>query len=361
MNKQVLFPKNLKKIVTPFQEGCQLCGGHSGLKISEIAYWNLKESDIVMCAACGHSQLSPMLTPEENQTGAHAYHLLEFKNISEREQGRNAIRCFRRGVLFASELKRKNILPKNILEIGPGNGFFLEGVRFIFSESNFTVLDVVDEVLESCRKKFGFAGLKGTPESLGQATSQKFDLIIARDVIEHLIDVNKSLKEIASALAPEGFFHFITPTGCTDYWVYYTTWMQLQRRSELLINHVQYFDGRSLGAFLESLDLKPIEFYGYGLKSLRKGRGWKGSYSYRVEEAKGRSAEDLIADEAGLAKNESTPTLSKDIIFSEWPLRIKNKTIVSLYCAFKHSNLVKLPAAWNVGEEIFGLFQRSNR
>ena len=124
----------LKKIPVPFKgeiierkENCRLCGEKRGMQIGLVDYWDISSNKLIKCTSCGLVQLDPMLTQEETAKGCLAYYIEESLRVSEKSQGKDLVRNFRRGVLFASFLKRKNYHPKEILELGPGSGYFSLG------------------------------------------------------------------------------------------------------------------------------------------------------------------------------------------------------------------------------------------
>ena len=78
-------------------------------------------------------QLDPMLSPKQMDEGCFAYYIFESLGSQRRGEVRNRLRSYRRGILFAFDLKFRGIHPGSILEIGPGSGyFFLAGVKFVF-------------------------------------------------------------------------------------------------------------------------------------------------------------------------------------------------------------------------------------
>ena len=124
-----------------------MCGFREALAIAEADFWDLQHSTIAKCTNCGHIQLDPMLTTEATETGCNAYLLEEILHTPVKEQERNLVRNWRRGILFASQIKRKGFHPESILEFGPGSGYFGSGIQHIFPDCRITVVDIVDDVL----------------------------------------------------------------------------------------------------------------------------------------------------------------------------------------------------------------------
>lgn len=168
---------------------CGLCNSKSGYLISKIDYWDLAEADLVQCHNCYTAQLDPMLTDEVMDLGCTAFYRLQHSNDNPKSIGRGFLRAFRQGVAFATRLWLAGIHPKKILEVGAGDGFFSRGLRYVFPQAQVTCLDLVEEVLDHIHREHEFSTIKGSPENLDvQKYAEQFDLIIARDVIEHLAD-----------------------------------------------------------------------------------------------------------------------------------------------------------------------------
>ena len=126
--------------------------------------------------------------------------LEEIINTPEIEQERNLVRNYRRGILFGSQVKRKGFHPETILELGPGSGYFCVGIQGIFPDCRITVVDIVDDVLRNNKDIHGSATFKGTPENLELLGMMQFDLIIARDILEHVTDISKVTENVVKHL-----------------------------------------------------------------------------------------------------------------------------------------------------------------
>lgn len=332
---------------------CRMCGSTEVLSISQTDFWDLQHAAIVKCIKCGLIQLDPMLTPEATEIGCNAYLAEEIINTSIKEQERNLIRNYRRGVLFASQIKRRGFHPQSILEFGPGSGYFGAGIQFIFPDSDITVVDIVDGVLKANKEVHGSETIKGTPENLEQLGSRKFDLIIARDIIEHVTDISKVIGNVVKHLNDNGLFLFITPNGHEDVWGHYLRWKISHQQSELLINHVNYFDGTGLLKYLTKKGLSPVSYYTYQLKTTFRGKGWSMDPKLAASVSQRRSASEMITRKE-LVKSQTA--FGKKEILRPWIFRTRFKWITVIYCWFHHFTVIKLSPKLNVGHEIFGLF-----
>ncbi|RYZ87959.1 MAG: class I SAM-dependent methyltransferase [Proteobacteria bacterium] len=335
-------------------EKCSLCDCEQGLVVSKVDFWDLQTSDLVQCKDCLHIQLDPKLTAAATSTGCLAYYIRESYGISQREQGRNRLRNFRRGVLFGRSLQNSKICPSRVLEYGPGDGFFLQGLKFVFPEIQITVLDIVEEVLQACREVHGYKTILGSPDSPALRSEQSFDLIIARDVIEHINDLQSMTSNLKSLLAPNGYFHFITPNGYEDVWGHFTLWNTQKRNSELLINHVNYFEGTSLENYLEKQGFKKLEYYTYRFKDAVKGKGRKISQRWMTP-SRGTKSADFLSKPPATSKS----LASVAEIYNVPYISKKFPWMTYFVSAYHHFNWLRLSPRKNRGHEIFGLFQKT--
>ena len=353
----------LKKLKIPAQfvaenvirtENCRLCGEKHGKLISVVDYWDIKTSSIIKCEKCGLSQLDPMLTDAETSKGCLAYYIEESLRCSLHEQKRNLLRNFRRGVVFAYSLKKRNIVPENILEFGPGSGYFLQGIKFVFPKIKITVLDINQEILTLNEKHHQYETIKATPEKHIEELKNKFDLIIARDIIEHVSDISKMLQNVYYYSKPNGLFHFITPNGHEDVWKHYLTYKFKKQNSELLINHVNYFDGKGLLEHLQQHQFSNVDYYTYSLKSTRKGYGWKEKTKLMSTVSTKKESDTYINDKISELQNDD---FNKEEILSTWYINDKTKFFTYLVCLYHQSKLFKVNPIHNIGHEIHGLFK----
>jgi SAM-dependent methyltransferase len=350
--KNYLYPKITMDPCRRVQP-CSLCGAEQGLLVSKIEFWELQTSNLVQCTNCLHIQLDPKLTAESTAQGCLAYYIRESLGISQREQGRNRLRNFRRGVLFGRSLMHVDVRPQKVLEFGPGDGFFLQGLKFVFPDLQITVLDIVPEVLEACRKTHGYDTVLGSPDSKDLNIEKNFDLIIARDVIEHVNDLQPMFDNLKKLLAPKGYFHFITPNGYEDVWGHFVLWNTQQRHSELLINHVNYFEGRSLENYLQRQGFRQLKYYTYRFKDAFKGKGRKIAPRW-LTPVRGTKTQDFLNQKVP----QSRTLVSVSDVYKVPYVSKRFPWITYFATAYHHLNWIRLAPKYNRGHEIFGLFQK---
>ena len=348
-------PGEIKGEVIERKEPCRICHERSGQKIGRVDYWDIKESNIIKCMNCGLAQLDPMLTEQETAKGCLAYYIEESLRVSVKEQRKNLVRNFRRGVFFAHALKKKNIHPHEILELGPGSGYFADGLKFVFPEANVTVMDINEEVLKLNEKNHGYATITAVPETYIPDLEKKFDLVVARDIIEHVIDIGQVIRNVSKYCKKAGHFHFITPNGHEDVWKHYLTYRFKDANSQLLINHVNYFYGQGLLEFLKEQSFTPLEYFTYQLKKTRRGRGWKISKKTMAPVSDKKDSDHYIHNE--IQKVQEIQFDKKEVL-NKWYISKKNRWLTYLISWYQHKKFIKLDPALNVGHEIHGLFRK---
>jgi ubiquinone/menaquinone biosynthesis C-methylase UbiE len=346
-------PRPFDGMIIQRRESCRVCGSSEGTKIAETDFWDLQHAGIVKCITCGHIQLDPMLTPENTEKGCNAYFHYEAGHTNAHEAERNLIRNYRRGILFAHHLKRKGYAPVNILEFGPGSGYFARGIQAIFPDSQVTVVDIVDDVLNYNREVHGFKCIKGFPDNRSILKDRESDLIISRDILEHVTDISGVLENFSRLLKDQGLLHFITPNGHEDVWGHYVCWKITNQPSGLLINHVNYFDGNGLQELLKGKGFSPVEYYTFQLKTTIRGKGWSMKPKLATPVSVKMSADTVIRNEPAI-KHESSSGEKK--LPDKWILSTRWKWLTFLYCWYQHRQLVRISPRRNIGHEIHGLF-----
>jgi SAM-dependent methyltransferase len=339
------------------EENCRICNGKTGKQIAVVDYWDIKTSRLIKCPTCDHIQLDPMLNDAETSKGCFAYYIEESLITSNEEQFKNCERNFRRGVIFGYSLKSKKIRPHSILELGPGSGYFSAGLQFVFPGIEITVMDINREVLNFNQEHHKYNIIRGIPDNFVVEFVGKFDLVIARDIIEHVTDISKVLSNVNQYLTPNGYFHFITPNGHEDVWKHYLTAILTHSSSELLINHVNYYDGKGLNKILVQKGFIPVDYFTYQFKTTLHGSGWKKNQKLMSPVSKRKNADLLIKEKA---KEVLKSEFIKGKILDKWYIQKKAKWITCLYSLYHHLSLITINPELNIGHEIYGLFKKVN-
>ena len=253
---------------------CSFCQSEAGFKIGEVAYWDISDMDVVQCQQCRQIQLDPMLTAEQVIAGCIAGHAHEKHRLPPRWFIKNNKRHFRAGVRFAAYLESKGIRPRRVMEMGPGEGYFSRALATMIPGLEVVCLDADEQVAIELKRDHGFETHVGLAEDLSTLPDNDFDLIITRDFLEHLIDPAKVIQNCHRLLKPGGHLYTLTPNGYQDVWPIYLRWLLYSDRTDLFINHLNYFDGAALVEYMDKVGLTPVDCYQEGAKPLKRGDGW---------------------------------------------------------------------------------------
>lgn len=338
------------------KDACGFCDSLVGEKLAEADFWDLADVNLVRCSACGLMQVDPMLKPPVVSEGCLALYRYQQLGETERSRRRGLYRAFRHGVAFGVSLKMKGIEPKRVLEVGAGDGYFLKGVQYVFPRATYVGLDLVEEILEALKKEHGFETIYSALEDVDPATMGQFDLVVARDILEHVARPGLVLEKLTQMTCDSGYLFFITPNGWQDAWQMFSRWKVDRTRSELLINHVNYFDPTSLRARLESLNLKIDDWFIYNLKTFFRGAGWRLIEQHKARVSQKRSASETIAKSSNLTKTFAIAAEAAIPRAYRWTFL---RPVLFFYCWYKHTPFLRVKPSARVGEEIFCLAQKS--
>lgn len=115
------------------------------------------------------------------------------------------------------ESRGMDLTGRSVLEAGCGYGGVLAGLRERFALGETLGLDLDPEMVEAGRRRCPDGVTLETGDFLAMA-GRKFDFIVMRDVLEHIVAVEAALAKAADMLAPEGtlyvtFAPFYSPFG----------------------------------------------------------------------------------------------------------------------------------------------------
>jgi len=335
---------------------CSFCHTTTGYKIGEVAFWDISDMDVVQCNKCRQIQVDPMLSMDEVVAGCVSGHALAKKRIPSRWFVKNNKREFRAGVRFASYLESKGIRPKRIMEMGPGEGYFSRALASMIPGLEVVCVDADAQVAFELKRDHGFETHVGLAEDLSDLQDNQFDLIITRDFLEHLIDPAKAILNCYRLLKPGGYLYTLTPNGYQDVWPIYLRWVLYSERTDLNINHLNYFDAAALVEFMDKSGLKPVDCYQEGAKQFKKGLGW----SFNPKHA-GPPPERLPHREYVFEnENEYSSTVNEVLPESRWLNISFFRKLLSLRYTLWHIPKMKFSVDRQVGHYISLLNQKIN-
>lgn len=275
IHKPFQFPKTdtlLRK------DKCAFCCKEEGNLVGRVNYIGLSDFDMVQCSDCGLVSIDPIPSSEIVAEGCKRLYRLEQPNEKRTQLIRGFSKSFRRGARFARKHLKSQIKsdsPLRILEVGAGDGYFSQGIKQEFPKSDILLMDIVPDLTQYYESQFGCKTKTGEFNAKLFAETEKFDLIIFRDLLEHVRNPFEFLNHCTKVLANQGKILFITPNGKEDFWLINQNWIHGKQPTLLMLNHFHYFLPETLDAMLKSNGFVPRVAFKWGLKQYRKGLGWK--------------------------------------------------------------------------------------
>jgi len=143
---------------------------------------------------------------------------------------------------FLSRMSDMGITGGSLLEVGCGYGYLLQEARPYFDR--LVATDFSSGAVEKAARKADkvyLGGIDAVPQE------ERFDCIIAVEVIEHIYDPNRFIAHLKTMLKPGGWLVLATP----DMGSWWRRVLGRRWPSFKLPEHVTYFDQRTLSALFE--------------------------------------------------------------------------------------------------------------
>ena len=99
-----------------------------------------------------------------------------------------------------------------VLDVGGGNGQFS---NFIGAK-NVTILDISETGLKFAKKKFKFKIIKKDIRKKWNLTSKNYDIVFCNEVLEHVLDPEFIISEIAKIIKKKGILYIAQPNMKPD-------------------------------------------------------------------------------------------------------------------------------------------------
>lgn len=190
---------------------CLLCG-KKGVHSTENKPRYLETADIVVCKSCGHIQVWPLMSDEEEKILYDNDATVRFGGISggsdfEAMRVKFSEWTKKHVNIYFNELQNYN----NILEVGAGYGFFMEELN-LKSNKKFNIEGI--EIGEY--RLANFVGgivhnINILSDKIPDTLLNKYDCIICMHVLEHIKYPVLFLKKVKTLLKPGGSVIFEVP------------------------------------------------------------------------------------------------------------------------------------------------------
>lgn len=142
----------------------------------------------------------------------------------------------------------KNLEFNSVLDVGCGEGSFLKYLRLLKPGITTSGVDVSEKAIE-CAKNLLPEGAFYVADLERQAVSEKFDLVTAIDVLEHITDDVKFLENVRKST--KKYFFIYTLTGS-------------MRPHELSVGHVRNYSQKELADKLKRAGFSAFIFKKWG-------------------------------------------------------------------------------------------------
>jgi SAM-dependent methyltransferase len=154
-------------------------------------------------------------------------------------------------------LKVITVADKEIVDLGCGEGILLEKIVKSFPSQHVSGVDIIPENIEIC-KKFGLPVLLGDINST-DLSDNSVDLVLLIEVIEHLNEPVRTLKEIKRILKPGGKVVFLFPND----FIFGVARLLFLRIKELFYDpgHVKRWTPKQFKKFINTQGFRQIRQY----------------------------------------------------------------------------------------------------
>lgn len=102
------------------------------------------------------------------------------------------------------DIDKKNNKKLEILEIGAGTGILTEKLLNKFPNSNITIMDISESMLEICKKKFGVRLNYLHEDAENYFCEKKYDLIVSNATFQWFSNIENSVKNYKKIINKDG-------------------------------------------------------------------------------------------------------------------------------------------------------------
>lgn len=147
--------------------------------------------------------------------------------------------------IITNLINSSKITPKNILDVGCASGWFLEQIRIQYPKADCTGIDVYKKAIEWGKSHYKSLELIHADAHNLPLPNESFDLVICAEVLEHVVEPEKVLKEINRVLTPGGIAIIEMDTGNLLFHLAWYWWTHL-RHGVWKDAHIHAFDTKKL-------------------------------------------------------------------------------------------------------------------
>lgn len=176
-------------------------------------------------------------------------------------------------------LKRIDADVKTFLEIGTGNGQLLEIIQKKIKDSYVKGIDLNPQAVKACHDKGIDCDILDI-NNMSEKINEKYDVIMAFEVLEHLPDPQESIKNIFDTLNKNGIFYGTLP----NYHGYDFLEIGQIYRNLFAPTHLNYFNPKSLEILLKQSGFKEVEIFTDGILDVNLVENYNKSKKIKLSE-----------------------------------------------------------------------------
>lgn len=232
---------------------CPICRGEVEQRpLCKVTLGHGTEFDLVECAGCGVRRLAPLPTREQ---------LEDF--YSAQYYGRDWYKQQGQGMAFAKSFLR-GMRPGKFLDVGCGLGFFIDGIR---NHSGWEVCGVEfsDQAVEFARRELKLDVRQGELAEVDYPDAH-FDYVHVCNVLEHVTDPMRLLRECRRILKPGGTLHLRVPNGAADSLDLITFHRETNEPALSPSGHLYFFPSRTLLRMFDETGFAVEKARTYGIR-----------------------------------------------------------------------------------------------
>lgn len=246
---------------------CILCENSKFSKLTK----KVRDSDqfnIIQCRNCKNIQINPIPTINDNKKFYDQnrqiknikmnYNIVELRKKSEDDTKR-------RVTFFKKNIKKE----KKILEIGSGNGFFLEGLKK--EKYNVSGCEISKERLIHLKKLKNTTVYNHDFNFKVSELEGKFDIVVLFHVLEHISNPKKFLENVRGVLKGKGKIIVEVPNSDDHQLTLNENYNQWYWQRA----HVNYYHPKTLSEILTKSKFKKIKVFGIQRYSIENMFYWK--------------------------------------------------------------------------------------
>lgn len=141
--------------------------------------------------------------------------------------------------------------PNNILDVGCASGWFLYKIASRYPKAKCTGIDIYKKAIDYGKKRYKSLNLIYADAHNVPFPDNSFNAVICTEVLEHVVDPGKIIREIKRVLKPEGIAIIEMDTGNILFRIVWYWWTHL-RNGVWKDSHIHVFNTNKL----ESLIIK---------------------------------------------------------------------------------------------------------